>query len=546
MRNKQFILFSLILLTIIGLPLAIFIVNKQQEIRSRASDQLSTSCTNISFDGKTTVQSSSEKSSAGFSHITADKPNRLLFITIHDDDLPSDRKVKSVTYAGNALSRLIRRSNGSDQGVEAWYLVNPPVGNNQVSVIWEDDVNAHILTAFSYSNVDQTMPIGTIGSNSSSSGNPNISLALKYQNSLIVGALTHDDKNVTLTPASNIVERYNMGIDGNIRGAAGEISATTLTNVNMKWTVSNSSSDEDNRDWSLVAIELKHAACMRCSDKIDNDNNGFMDIDDSSCHTDGNPNNSISYDPAKDGEHGGGGTCADSKDNNYDEFIDGADPMCHTDGNAGNPGSYDPNRAEILAPSPTTEPTTAPIPTPIYTSLLINGLLDGIGIRGDNSNPDGTLSNKNPQHTIRNLNINVFDASNQLIASSTSTMTYSSASGTFAGKIILNNTVTTGNYTVKASTDNHLTRFLTGIQNIIAGQENNLSEAIFITGDIVSDNQLDIRDYNSLIDCYSDLAPPIACEDLQKKLASDLNDDGATNQVDYNLFLREISTQPGQ
>ena len=30
-----------------------------------------------------------------------------------------------------------------------------------------------------------------------------------------------------------------------------------------------------------------------------------------------------------------------------------------------------------------------------------------------------------------------------------------------------------------------------------------------------------------------------------KKAATDINDDGLVNQVDYNLFLREISTQPG-
>lgn len=31
-----------------------------------------------------------------------------------------------------------------------------------------------------------------------------------------------------------------------------------------------------------------------------------------------------------------------------------------------------------------------------------------------------------------------------------------------------------------------------------------------------------------------------------KKAAADINDDGFVNQVDYNLFLREIATQPGQ
>lgn len=88
----------------------------------------------------------------------------------------------------------------------------------------------------------------------------------------------------------------------------------------------------------------------RCSDTIDNDNNGFRDAADSSCHTDGNPDNPDSYDPAKDGENGGGNTCADSKDNNANNLKDGADPVCHTDGNADNPASYNPNLPEENRP----------------------------------------------------------------------------------------------------------------------------------------------------------------------------------------------------
>lgn len=89
-------------------------------------------------------------------------------------------------------------------------------------------------------------------------------------------------------------------------------------------------------------------------------------------------------------------------------------------------------------------------------------------------------------------------------------------------------------------------RLLPGIQSINAGQNNKLSDAILVAGDVVSDNKLNILDYNILIGCYSDLAPATACNDIQKKNSSDLNDDGAVNQFDYNLFIREIATQPGQ
>lgn len=196
-----------------------------------------------------------------------------------------------------------------------------------------------------------------------------------------------------------------------------------------------------------------------------------------------------------------------------------------------------------ITPTPTNRPT--PTPPVVETTLLLNGLLDGIGSRGDNSNPDGSLSNKNPLHPTRNSKVNIFDAANQLVANATGTIEYSSTSGSFTGKVLLTS-LASGNYTIKVATDNHLVRLLQGIQNIKSGQNNQLPDAIFIAGDVISDNQLNIQDYNIILGCYSDLAPATNCKDIQSKNSADLNDDGAVNQFDYNLFLREIATQPGQ
>ncbi|HLT17646.1 MAG TPA: hypothetical protein VK007_13175 [Acidimicrobiales bacterium] len=85
-----------------------------------------------------------------------------------------------------------------------------------------------------------------------------------------------------------------------------------------------------------------------CSDGIDNDGDGLVDIDDPDCHTDGDPDNPDSYDPGRD-ETGGG--CADALDNDGDGLIDAADPDCHTDGDPDNPDSYDPTRQEVSGPA---------------------------------------------------------------------------------------------------------------------------------------------------------------------------------------------------
>jgi hypothetical protein len=55
---------------------------------------------------------------------------------------------------------------------------------------------------------------------------------------------------------------------------------------------------------------------------------------------------------------------------------------------------------------------------------------------------------------------------------------------------------------------------------------------------------MNILDYNILMNCYSDLLPPVNCDAL-KKGSADLTDDGQVNQYDYNLFLRELNNRGG-
>jgi hypothetical protein len=319
----------------------------------------------------------------------------------------------------------------------------------------------------------------------------------------------------------------------------------------------------------------------RCSDNIDNDNNGYIDSKDSTCHTDGNPNNPNSYDPNKDGEHGGGNTCADSKDNNNNGFIDGADPVCHTDNNANNPNTYNPNLPEINpTPTPTAIPTLTPTPKPTLTptptvkitptptltltptptmtltptptvvsqtliSLVVQ--LDGIGSRGDNANPTGnSLSNKNPLHKTKSTDIEIYDMSNHLVTSGIGSVTYNNSTGDFRSTLVLGNSIASGKYYLKVRVDKHLRKLIPSIQTINAGQNNQISSVALVAGDINRDNKLNILDYNMLLDCYSDLVEAAACTTQGKKDDTDINDDGFCNQIDYNLFIRELSTQPGE
>lgn len=193
----------------------------------------------------------------------------------------------------------------------------------------------------------------------------------------------------------------------------------------------------------------------------------------------------------------------------------------------------------IITPSITTNSQST------TTTLLITASLHSIGSSGDNSNPTNSqLSNKAPLHPNRNIDIYIYNDQNQLITSNSGQITYDSTKGNFTGAIKIDGTIPEGQYTYKIQSPTYLRRLVPGIQTLKPLQENILPETTLVTGDIVSDNMINIKDYNILTNCYSDLLPAKSCTETEKTNA-DLNDDGSVNQVDYNLFLREISVQTG-
>ncbi len=214
----------------------------------------------------------------------------------------------------------------------------------------------------------------------------------------------------------------------------------------------------------------------------------------------------------------------------------------------------------LIAINQTSSPsaTAQPLPTITGTAVSFTLLLDGVGSAGDNPNPSGnSLSNKNPLHPQRNLNVQVFDTNNAIVASSSAPVTYDSSTGTFLGSVGLSSSVPSGNYYIKVQTERYLRKLMPGITQLVAGQTTQVPSARLITGDTNNDNVLNVLDYNALLDCgYGEINPlPIndpnstfnksACQVHQPAQDIDLNDDGIVDSTDYNLFLRELSVQNG-
>ena len=179
------------------------------------------------------------------------------------------------------------------------------------------------------------------------------------------------------------------------------------------------------------------------------------------------------------------------------------------------------------------------------TRFTITAFMHGLGNSGDNPNPTAhSLSNKNPLHKARSIVVELFDATDKLVATKSSTVTYAASQGNFTGTVDMGTLINTGTYIIKIKSPQYLKKRAPGIQTVQAGQATTLPALTFVTGDIKSDNVLNILDYNIIIGCYSDFAPALSCT-AEQKLASDLTDDGKVNQFDYNLFLRDLSVQSG-
>jgi len=202
-------------------------------------------------------------------------------------------------------------------------------------------------------------------------------------------------------------------------------------------------------------------------------------------------------------------------------------------------------------------PSQMPVPSITGTAINFSVLLDGVGSAGDNPNPEGnSLSNKNPLHPQRDLKVEVFNTSNQIVASSSAPITFSSDAGTFDGAVGLP-TVQSGEYSVKIQTNRYLRKLVPGIQQIVSGQVTKVTAVRLVSGDTNNDNVLNVLDYNALLDCgYGQLNPlpmndsnstfhATACQVHSPPEDVDLNDDGIINSTDYNLFLRELSVQNG-
>lgn len=115
---------------------------------------------------------------------------------------------------------------------------------------------------------------------------------------------------------------------------------------------------------------------------------------------------------------------------------------------------------------------------------------------------------------------------------------YDPASNTFSSSKFSLDNAPKGKYQLLLKIDGSL-RQLIGIKDITASNETIIiqsEEVKLIMGDVNNDNELNILDYGLILDCFEDTVIHVCAN----KDFADLNFDGMVNNLDYDLFLKNL------
>ncbi|MFO0909864.1 MAG: DUF4347 domain-containing protein [Isosphaeraceae bacterium] len=177
-----------------------------------------------------------------WSHSVGSGADRYLLVGL---SLWSTTSVNSVTYAGQALTKLQSQTVSVTGRVEIWGLASPPVGTANVAVSL-GGLTAMVAGSASFSSVNVDTPISNTSTASATSGGPVVSIDNTAGGMIFAATSARGDMNLTQT--SGETSLWSANITPNPAGAAVVTSQTGALNVG--WNTSRSN------PWAAVAVQL--------------------------------------------------------------------------------------------------------------------------------------------------------------------------------------------------------------------------------------------------------------------------------------------------
>jgi hypothetical protein len=141
---------------------------------------------------------------------------------------------------------------GSQNSVELWQLLNPPVGAANV-VITVSNAKNLAGGAVSFFGVDQSTPRAALASATGNSTTASVAVPAAAGDVVLDVASANGDA-ISLTAAASQTQRYSTGTGtrgGNVRGGSSTRAATGT--VTMSWTLGRA------KRWAILGVALKPA-----------------------------------------------------------------------------------------------------------------------------------------------------------------------------------------------------------------------------------------------------------------------------------------------
>ncbi len=219
--------------------------------------------------------------------------------------------------------------------------------------------------------------------------------------------------------------------------------------------------------------------------------------------------------------------------------------------------SLTPTSGTSVTPTDTPSPTQTRLssPTPFTTLTPTPTLGPAVGILSLHFEGIDPQNNSKPTHPQRSVLLS-FYPTNDFTKTPQTTLpvivSFNSADplGSFVNTNIDLSSIPRGSYYLLAkspegSLREELSSQLVSITNGQTVSLNGTTPTNMQMGNINNDNQIDLSDYNILVDCYGAKQASPACKvhsisDQYQPNFADLNDDGIVNGVDYNLLIRNF------
>jgi hypothetical protein len=210
----------------------------------------------IVLDSTSSVNSTeSGITSLTFSHTVNSNTNGILIVVV---SMVDPNRMSGVTYAGDAMTKVIERNDADYRNCSIWRLVAPDTGANDVVLSFSSSTRTVKAYAASFTGVDQTSPIGASNSNTSATSSAQTVAITTTRNNSVIISVDSVSGDVGVAPHGEGDGQTNIAavMTGNAHGAGATYEFKTPAGADTQtWANAREA-------WSMASAEIKESPTL--------------------------------------------------------------------------------------------------------------------------------------------------------------------------------------------------------------------------------------------------------------------------------------------